>query len=200
MPSGNSWSQPVLKHCCKNQSHVLQSDSHMHIGGVHSMSTPPEVLDLQVVTKRTLSIHCLARGIHEFVSLGFDVANLACVKMSVHSVLLGFSHGSRGSREETKEQAGLPTSTRPQARGSVFDQGEADSSVDGPVDAEEPRTPDATQRGNGLPDSCAGSGAVGSLMHTLPRLELVSPPKLRSGVMSSLPTFKTTFNHLTELT
>ena len=64
---------------------------------------PPEPLALKVVTSRQVDIVSPTASLHEFIPLVFEEAYLSCLKLSVHSVLMGFTssvcRGSKGSAE-----------------------------------------------------------------------------------------------------
>ena len=66
----------------------------------------PSPLDLKPVSKRRIDILRPACGVHEFLPVLFDELYLACTKISVHSVLLGFS-GGFASEADTRQQRAL---------------------------------------------------------------------------------------------
>ena len=66
----------------------------------------PFPLDLKPVSKRRIDILRPACGVHEFLPVTFDELYLACTKISVHSVLLGFS-GGFASEDDTRQQRAL---------------------------------------------------------------------------------------------
>lgn len=99
-------------------------------GPVPSMNEPPAFLDLQPVAKRSVCIVSPARGVHELLPIVFDERHLALVKLSAHSVLLGFTSGvCRSSKSRPGDQ---PRSPQPTARGSDFEMEQQE---------EEPREP-----------------------------------------------------------